>query len=1230
MVSDAPPSETAVVGAADGRGLSARGAAEKLRTLVTMLASLKFTVTLFAMSLFIVLAGTMAQVDKGIWQVVDEYFRTGIAWIDFQLFFPPSFFPSKPVIPGGFYFPGGWLIGGLLAVNLAAAHGLRFRVQATGTRRLAGLAVIAVGLLITWLVILSGSSSDGLQQLAWISWPTLWLLFRVGLVALWLVNLWVIITLEPTRKTERAILITSAALLGGVLAWLLYAGNTAQLGDSSMRILWQLTKGTAAGLILLAGCVLLFKKRAGIVLLHGGVALMMFSELLVGLSAVEGQMMIREGEAVSFVRDIRELELAIVDRSDPDHDETTVVPESILRQSAEQNSIIQHVSLPYDIEVVKFMQNSALRSVKQDEKNSATEGTGRELFAEERKPVSGTASEIDLPAAYLKLTGKRDSKTLGTYLTSLRFGEGTMFEGGRQIPEKVTLDETVYDVSLRFKRTYKPYSLKLADVRKDDYIGTDTPMNYSSDVRVVDESRNVDRDIRIWMNNPLRYAGETFYQSSYHKDPITGVEATTLAVVTNSGWMIPYVACMIVATGLLAQFSIVLLRFLNRRVNVTMAEQWDNGAAKPGTERGTAQTTTPARREKETGNPSDSGPTETSFARRAAKAFPWVICVVLLAWVGSKARLPGVAEDQFDLYAFGRLPAVYQGRTKPIDTLARNSLMIISGKQTFVHADDERPPGTLGFLGREKRQPAIRWYLDLIAKPSKASQHKVIRIENPELLSFLGLEHRKGFRYASAEFEKKLPKLKEQVVKAVELGSADASQLSIFQRKVLELSRERLSLSGLLVTSCAPPIVRAEHAREDVMVAISEQFELKESSNPPPLMIPTDSEENPWETYAFAWIKDLVQTAVGKAENPAVASMGKMLDAYADGDAKTFNSEIGKYREAVAGLSSNSVDTKKINFEAFFNHAEPFYYSAVLYLFAFVLAAVGWIGWQRPLNKAAFWLIAVTFVLHTIALVGRIYISGRPPVTNLYSSAVFIGWGTVVLGMILERVYRIGIGSVIAATSGFSALLVAHFLAGDGDTFVVLQAVLDTQFWLATHVVCITLGYATTFVAGFLGLLYVIRGVFTRSLSPTVGRDLGRMIYGTLCFAIFFSFVGTVLGGLWADDSWGRFWGWDPKENGALIIVIWNALVLHARWGKMVGERGLAVLAIGGNIATGWSWFGVNELGVGLHSYGFTEGVLPALGLFVLSQLVLIGAGVMPRHWWRSRRSDASPVIADA
>jgi ABC-type transport system involved in cytochrome c biogenesis permease subunit len=128
------------------------------------------------------------------------------------------------------------------------------------------------------------------------------------------------------------------------------------------------------------------------------------------------------------------------------------------------------------------------------------------------------------------------------------------------------------------------------------------------------------------------------------------------------------------------------------------------------------------------------------------------------------------------------------------------------------------------------------------------------------------------------------------------------------------------------------------------------------------------------------------------------------------------------------------------------------------------------------------------------------------------------------------------------------------------------------------------------------------------------------MVYGIVCFATLFSFVGTVLGGIWADQSWGRFWGWDPKENGALIIVLWNALVLHARWGGLIRERGLMNMAIVGNIVTSWSWFGVNMLSIGLHSYGFMDSAFWWLMAFVGSQLLLIALGLLPGRYWRSLR----------
>jgi ABC-type transport system involved in cytochrome c biogenesis permease subunit len=240
-------------------------------------------------------------------------------------------------------------------------------------------------------------------------------------------------------------------------------------------------------------------------------------------------------------------------------------------------------------------------------------------------------------------------------------------------------------------------------------------------------------------------------------------------------------------------------------------------------------------------------------------------------------------------------------------------------------------------------------------------------------------------------------------------------------------------------------------------------------------------------------------------------------------------------------------------------------------------------------------------------------------VTNLYSSAVFIGWGCLLLCLVLERIYRNGIGNVLAAVCGALTMLVAHHLAGDqGDTLEMMQAVLDTNFWLATHVTCVTLGYTATFVAGFIGIIYILRGFLTESLDRDSARALSQMLYGVVCFATFLSFTGTVLGGIWADQSWGRFWGWDPKENGALLIVIWNALILHARWGGMVKQRGMAVLAVVGSIVTGWSWFGTNQLRVGLHSYGFNDKLATGLVIFWVSQLVFITMGLLPLKWWRS------------
>jgi ABC-type transport system involved in cytochrome c biogenesis permease subunit len=136
------------------------------------------------------------------------------------------------------------------------------------------------------------------------------------------------------------------------------------------------------------------------------------------------------------------------------------------------------------------------------------------------------------------------------------------------------------------------------------------------------------------------------------------------------------------------------------------------------------------------------------------------------------------------------------------------------------------------------------------------------------------------------------------------------------------------------------------------------------------------------------------------------------------------------------------------------------------------------------------------------------------------------------------------------------------------------------------------------------------------ALDADSTKKLTQMTYGVVCFATLLSFIGTVLGGIWADQSWGRFWGWDPKENGAVLIVLWNALILHARWCGLIRDRGIAVLAVVGNMITAWSWFGTNQLGIGLHAYGFDKRLAVGCRWFWLSQMVIIGLGLIPRSYW--------------
>jgi ABC-type transport system involved in cytochrome c biogenesis permease subunit len=392
----------------------------------------------------------------------------------------------------------------------------------------------------------------------------------------------------------------------------------------------------------------------------------------------------------------------------------------------------------------------------------------------------------------------------------------------------------------------------------------------------------------------------------------------------------------------------------------------------------------------------------------------------------------------------------------------------------------------------------------------------------------------------------------------------------------------------------------------------------------PPLILPPVGTSHDWRRVGDA----LLDAPRGAGIDPAIHDYAKMAGALAANQPDEFNAALRDYRSFLVPTQAKAL--AKARAEVFFNQMEPFYNAMVIYVLAGLLAIFSWFNLSETLRRSAMWLVWLAFAIHTTGLIYRMVLEGRPPVTNLYSSAIFIGWGACLLGMILEKFYKNGIGIVTSSGIGFITLIIAHHLALEGDTMEMMRAVLDTNFWLATHVVAVTCGYASTFVAGFLALIYVVRGVFTKTLDEATGKSLARMIYGIVCFATLFSFVGTVLGGIWADQSWGRFWGWDPKENGALIIVLWNALILHLRWGGMIRERGMAVAGIIGNIVTSWSWFGVNMLGIGLHSYGFMDSAFYWLLAFVASQLALIVIGTLPLQKWKSFKGMLPPPVPES
>jgi hypothetical protein len=398
------------------------GAWHTVKKVLAPIASLRLTVLLMALSVVLVFLGTLGMTEEGIWVVLQTNFRAFIAWIPYQalVHFGQVFFGVSPDahVAGSFPFPGGWLLGSLLLVNLLAAHLVRFRI----------------------------------------SW-----------------------------------------------------------------------------------------RRSGILVLHAGLVVMMLSELVTGLFAVEGQMPISVGESVNYVQDARKPELAVWRPIDDKTDDVVVIPTAMLLKGG----TISHRDLPFDVEVVQYMRNSELLRGTDPRANRGS--LAERLRVEEREVIKGAdASEReDRASAYVTFHKKDGGESLGGYLVTMWLDR----------PQTVTVDGKDYQVSLRPKRTYKPYTVHLKKFTHQKYQGTNVPKDFASDIRLTDAEHGEVRDVRVYMNNPLRYRGETFYQTGV----LPGDSGTVLQVVNNPGWLMPYISCFLVALGMVAHFGLQLVEFLRRR-----------------------------------------------------------------------------------------------------------------------------------------------------------------------------------------------------------------------------------------------------------------------------------------------------------------------------------------------------------------------------------------------------------------------------------------------------------------------------------------------------------------------------------------------------------------------------------------------------------------------------------------------------------------------------------------
>jgi hypothetical protein len=788
--------------------------------------SLKITVTMFLAAVFLLFVGTLAQDEKNLPEVKAEYFNSWVAKVPFSDFFPVTIF-GESSLTGWFPFPGGATIGLVLLVNLIAAKITRFHVAAGGQRLVWGSVVSLLGLLLTLAVILGGHRADGLQGRPPFDYDVVWRLVQAGggVLAVGLAAA----AVAARAGLARWVAGLGAAVLAATTLATLVGGESWRMNEPGLRIMWQLIQSSVASLTLLAGLVMVFGARGGNVLIHFAVGLLMVGQFVFGDRQIEERMTIVEGRETNVACRTDEVELAVIDPSGTEQDRVTAISGRLLQARAGGEPIAID-GLPFTIRVAEWFPNSAVVQVGPVAPNPATAGLGKRWLATRRPSEGGASSQTNIASGYIQLLDTASGRDLGTHLVSQFLNDQRQVFAGAERDEcdTVAIDGRDWRLQLRFRREYKPYFVRLDDVRRINYSASETPRDYSSYVTFTDPSTGAEQQGRIWMNNPVRYRGETFYQSTYSQIDLGGRpgEMTGLQVVENAGWLVPYVACVLAFWGMLVHFGGTFLRFADRREREAARDASADTLTGTGPRRNrrarrrVINAAAPFRKE------FDPGDYLTPLAA--------LTCVVGMAVTA--ARQPG--GDAAAWTAAGHLPVLHEGRIKPLDTVARNTLQLLGNRASVVmpSGDDAKPGDPQG------RVSATQWLLGVMAGSEWAARAPVFRIDAQEVVDRYDLTRRKGHRYSHAELEPQRAAAREQVAKLRELPR---EQQSFGQKKLLELEQKLMAYDLIRFAYEAPamPTVEGddEAARKsflDQVMRMMQGARLIEENHPPAAIPP--------------------------------------------------------------------------------------------------------------------------------------------------------------------------------------------------------------------------------------------------------------------------------------------------------------------------------------------------------------------------------------------------------